>query len=206
MIVFSNENRILSIISLICVLIIFPSLVPSPLPTPGPVYYKPMKHQDYQQHHNSKRDVRLRNYKRNVAQAAVGQLYSRNPHYDTSYKESESSPPPSNYGSPPPSDYGRPPPSNYGVEEQPLAPPLSNYGNPPPSAYGSPPLSSYGVEQEPIATYGVLPKVLFNDAPEPIYGTVFRTRIQVSCDDPRTKCDELEAEGKVVECSIPRFR
>ena len=194
-----------------CVFIIFPPLVPSPLPTPGPVYYKPMKHQDYQQHHNSKRDVRLRNYKRNVAQAAVGQLYSRNPHYDTSYKESESSPPPSNYGSPPPSDYGRPPPTNYGVEEQPLAPPLSNYGNPPPSDYGSPPLANYGVEQEPIAypplsTYGVLPKVLFNDAPEPIYGTVFRTKIQVSCDDPRTKCDELEAEGKVVECSIPRFR
>ena len=189
-----------------CVFIIFPPLVPSPLPTPGPVYYKPMKHQDYQQHHNSKRDVRLRNYKRNVAQAAVGQLYSRNPHYDTSYKESESSPPPSNYGSPPPSEYGRPPPSNYGVEEQPLAPPLSKYGNSPPSGYGSPPLSGYGVEQEPISTYGVLPKVLFDDAPEPIYGTVFRTRIQVSCDDPRTKCDELEAEGKVVECSIPRFR
>ena len=95
--------------------------------------------------------------------------------------------------------------------QQPLAPPLSNYGNPPPSDYGSPPLASYGVEQEPIAypplsTYGVLPKVLFDDAPEPIYGTVFRTKIQVSCDDPRTKCDELEAEGKVVECSIPRFR
>ena len=56
------------------------------------------------------------------------------------------------------------------------------------------------------ANNGYIHNVRFDDAPEPVYGIAFRVRRIYDCNDPGQDRGELESEGKVVECNIPRFR
>ena len=76
----------------------------------------------------------------------------------------------------------------------------------PPKIYSPPPLS-YG----PPGTYSPPPsydppKVNFDDAPTAVYGVTFRVRRAYMCGEKGMDCDTLEAQGKVVDCEIPRFR
>ena len=48
-------------------------------------------------------------------------------------------------------------------------------------------------------------KVKFDDAPEPQFGIVTRTRDDRPCDAMAT-CDLLEKNGLIVQCELPRFR
>ena len=88
---------------------------------------------------------------------------------------------------------GYSPPSSYG------APP---YAPPPIDSYGPPPV--YEVpDTTPAPTF--LP-VTFDDAPKLVYGIAFRVRRAYTCGEQGIDCEELERQGKVVECDINRFR
>ena len=76
----------------------------------------------------------------------------------------------------------------------------------PPKIYSPPPLS-YGPpgSYSPPPSYDP-PKVNFDDAPTAVYGVTFRVRRAYMCGEKGMDCDTLEAQGKVVDCEIPRFR
>ena len=76
----------------------------------------------------------------------------------------------------------------------------------PPKIYRPPPLS-YGPpgSYSPPPSYDP-PKVNFDDAPTAVYGVTFRVRRAYMCGEKGMDCDTLEAQGKVVDCEIPRFR
>ena len=50
------------------------------------------------------------------------------------------------------------------------------------------------------------PKVTFDDAPKIVYGISFRVRRKYECGEKDFDCDQMIAEGNVVDCNIPRFR
>ena len=76
---------------------------------------------------------------------------------------------------------------------------IKRFSNLPSVGYRAP--SSYIVP-----TYSQPKYVSFDDAPEPIYGMVTRTRKSNDCRYTEEECNKLEREGKVVQCEIPRFR
>ena len=51
-------------------------------------------------------------------------------------------------------------------------------------------------------------KIRFDDAPDPIYGFTLRTRQLFPCEGNKfsKECQDLEANGEVVECQQKRFR
>ena len=61
------------------------------------------------------------------------------------------------------------------------------------------PLYEYATDYQPV-------KTRFDDAPELVYGIAFRVRRIYECGEKGLDCDQLEAEGKIVDCEIPRFR
>ena len=79
------------------------------------------------------------------------------------------------------------------------SPPPLSYG--PPGSYSPPPTNGYG----PPPSYDP-PMVNFDDAPTAVYGVTFRVRRAYMCGEKGMDCDTLEAQGKVVDCEIPRFR
>ena len=79
------------------------------------------------------------------------------------------------------------------------SPPPLSYG--PPGSYSPPPMNGY----LPPPSYDP-PMVNFDDAPTAVYGVTFRVRRAYMCGEKGMDCDTLEAQGKVVDCEIPRFR
>ena len=79
--------------------------------------------------------------------------------------------------------------------------PPSSYGAP---SYVSPPIDSYG--PPPVYQAPTFLPVTFDDAPKLVYGIAFRVRRAYTCGEQGIDCEELERQGKVVECDINRFR
>ena len=49
--------------------------------------------------------------------------------------------------------------------------------------------------------------IRFDNAPEPVYGIAMRYRKFYDCNDPGQDCEELERDGKIVQCGdLQRFR
>ena len=76
---------------------------------------------------------------------------------------------------------------------------LQNYASPPSVHDYYPPLYEYDTKYQPVTTR-------FDDAPELVYGIAFRVRRIYECGEKGLDCDQLEAEGKIVDCETPRFR
>ena len=57
-----------------------------------------------------------------------------------------------------------------------------------------------------LPTYSKLNYVSFDNAPEPIYGMVIRTRKSNDCKFTEKECTQLELENKFVQCELSRFR
>ena len=79
------------------------------------------------------------------------------------------------------------------------SPPPLSYG--PPGSYSPPTMNGY----LPPPSYDP-PMVNFDDAPTAVYGVTFRVRRAYMCGEKGMDCDTLEAQGKVVDCEISRFR
>ena len=78
-------------------------------------------------------------------------------------------------------------------------PQAQNYVSPPSIQDHYPPLYEYDTYYQPV-------KTRFDDAPELVYGIAFRVRRIYECGEKGLDCDQLEAEGKIVDCETPRFR
>ena len=76
---------------------------------------------------------------------------------------------------------------------------LQNFVSPPSIQDYYPPLYEYATDYQPV-------KTRFDDAPELVYGIAFRVRRIYECGEKGLDCDQLEAEGKIVDCETPRFR
>ena len=78
-------------------------------------------------------------------------------------------------------------------------PRTQNYASPPSIQDYYLPLYEHALDYQPV-------KTRFDDAPELVYGIAFRVRRIYECGEKGLDCDQLEAEGKIVDCETPRFR
>ena len=76
---------------------------------------------------------------------------------------------------------------------------LQNYVSTPSIQDYYPSLYDYATDYQPV-------KTRFDDAPELVYGIAVRVRRIYECGEKGLDCDQLEAEGKIVDCETPRFR
>ena len=178
-------------------------IVPAPVPTPGPIYYKPIPpHHSYpKSHHRSKRAITFSNVGQNYYDYHTPQTY-----YIPPSNLLRNIPPVPNYSSPP-SDYLPPPPPHYPPPNSSYLPPAPNYSSPP-SNYLPPPPPHYPPpnHHQEYTPHAYVRTITFHDAPKLVYGISFRVRRAYECDEKGLDCEKLESENKVVECDISRFR